>query len=816
MGRRNKNNRQSNPPAAKPVPSPQPSTGLLEEKLAKVEDAAKQQATEADLEAMETTPPPSPDDLGEDLVERASKMLALLKSREQRVEAREADLTRKANAVEAKTKEVEEGRSELEALRKEHAEDEADLNARQDKLAADEADLNERRAEILRREIDADAGFARRNSETLGQLEEQADTLRGQLGQRRQQMQDERDAFERELQEKRKQFEQEAEAERSTIAEARSMARKHAESELASQRDELSQERDGIEIEAKRLRKLARDLKLDQELLDEDKAAIDEKASRLAADQIERKDGEIRDLADRLKTARAERNRLEQRLVEREEADQRFGGETPDEVLKRMRGLERNCEQLKKALGERPSADAALRLEELERQKELGESDRLQLLAKLGELRQDAARKRIAVTELESLRDEKSSLESANDLLREAHRQVRAEVDDLVKSAEGKSPFPSCSEMDTDDELQSARPTTEEIPSLAQFTEDVRHSMARDPKTGKELYYSAEDVRSFVAGLAMSRLHLLQGISGTGKTSLPIAFARAIGTGAAVIEVQAGWRDRQDLIGHFNTFERRFYETEFLQAMYRASTPLYRDKPFFVILDEMNLSHPEQYFADMLSALEQDQERQLLALMTASVDSAPRLLKEGGKKMQIPPNVWFIGTANHDETTKDFADKTYDRAHVMELPRNRETFQRKSVQRQNPMSLTALQAVFDSAVEKHKDDAEKAYAFLEEELGDILGRRFQVGWGNRLERQMGFYVPVVVAAGGTVGEATDHVLATKLLRKLRDRHDNRPEDIIALRDRMQTAWVQLDSKHEPRRSLTLLTQELHRLGHDDV
>jgi predicted kinase len=71
----------------------------------------------------------------------------------------------------------------------------------------------------------------------------------------------------------------------------------------------------------------------------------------------------------------------------------------------------------------------------------------------------------------------------------------------------------------------------------------------------------------------MSRLHLLQGISGTGKTSLPIAFASAIGAGCKAIEVQAGWRDRQDLIGHYNAFEKKFYESEFLLALYRAGCP---------------------------------------------------------------------------------------------------------------------------------------------------------------------------------------------------------------------------------------------------
>ncbi|GAA3300806.1 hypothetical protein GCM10020218_093330 [Dactylosporangium vinaceum] len=74
----------------------------------------------------------------------------------------------------------------------------------------------------------------------------------------------------------------------------------------------------------------------------------------------------------------------------------------------------------------------------------------------------------------------------------------------------------------------------------------------------------------------MSRLHLLEGMSGIGKTSLPVALAKALGTECAVVEVQAGWRDRTDLFGHHNTFERRFEESEFLQALYLAQTPRYR------------------------------------------------------------------------------------------------------------------------------------------------------------------------------------------------------------------------------------------------
>ncbi|MDF1552526.1 MAG: AAA family ATPase [Deferrisomatales bacterium] len=804
-------------PAAKPALPNTPAAVTPAATLASVEEAAMAQATEADIEAMAAAPAPAslPLEREEDLVKRASEVLALLESQRKRVGAAEAEVTKRSREIDARAQKADDDRAQVKALEDDLSERDLAVSERERTLQEDEADLLRRHEEIAHREADADAGFSRRNREALAQLEAEGEALREQFSRHRKQIDDERAAFERDLQEKRDQFATEVEAQREKDTQEAAANREANRAELSSQREELAKESSRLASESKRLRKLAADLDLDRELLDEDRKALDEKVAQRTARAIELKDSEIQALAERLDVARAERDRYTQLLADREEADRRFGGETPEEVLKRLRALEEEREQLRKALGGRPSAEAAQRLEELERQKELWESDRLQLLAELGEARQEAARKRIAVTELESLRDEKRSLESANALLHEANSQLRTEVDALVKGVEGKSPFPSCSAMDSSNELQATRPSTDTLPDLAGFAEYVRHRMAWDPKTGKELYYSAEDVRSFLGGLAMSRLHLLQGISGTGKTSLPLAFARAIGAGSALIEVQAGWRDRQDLIGHFNTFERRFYESEFLQAMYRASTPLYRDTPFIIVLDEMNLSHPEQYFADLLSALEQDRHRQRLVLMTAAVDPAPNLLTDGGTKMLIPPNVWFIGTANHDETTKDFADKTYDRAHVIELPSIRKAFERQDHQPQNPVSLSALEQAFAVAMNAHQGEAAKAYDFLQTELGDTLRRRFRVGWGNRLERQMSFYVPVVVAAEGTLGEATDHILATKLLRKIRDRHDNRPEDIIALRERIQTGWSLLDKKGEPLRSLALLRQELQRLGHDE-
>jgi MoxR-like ATPase len=308
----------------------------------------------------------------------------------------------------------------------------------------------------------------------------------------------------------------------------------------------------------------------------------------------------------------------------------------------------------------------------------------------------------------------------------------------------------------------------------------------------------------------MTRLMLLQGISGTGKTSLPLAFASAVGGGIEIVEVQAGWRDRQDLIGYYNAFHRHYYATNFLQALYKAGTPAYRDRLFLMVLDEMNLSRPEQFFADFLSALEQPMAQRRLTLVNDPVTAAPRLMVDG-RHLPIPPNVWFVGTANHDESTAEFADKTYDRAHVMEMPRKTEAahFQAEVRGARNPLSYKELEAAFNSAETAQAEATKKATTWLQKAgFAHDLQRRFRVGWGNRLENQLARYLPVVVESGGSVGEAMDHLLVTKVLRKLKDRHDVRADALAELSTKLQTAWEKLDKDNLPERCVALIDHEI--------
>lgn len=506
--------------------------------------------------------------------------------------------------------------------------------------------------------------------------------------------------------------------------------------------------------------------------------------------------------------ARADRDLHEQTLRERAEADRRFGQRPPDEIMQELEELRSEREQLRADLQQRLSGDDQVRLQSLIEEQRQWKHERQELVRERAELTRRLAYTRTQSVELETQRDVISSLEGQRELLREANKQVRTEIDDLITRSEAKSAFPACTEMDSDTTLQNPVPMFRDVIQLDRFVEDLQHRIAR-AHDDRELFYSKEDLRAFIGGLAMGRLLLLQGISGTGKTSLPVAFARAVGGTASVIEVQAGWRDPQDLVGHYNNFEKRFHEKDFLQAIYKAQTPRWQQALHIVLLDEMNLSHPEQYFSDMLSTLERAPDERTLSITTHTVGQPPRLFREG-RKISIPQNIWFVGTANHDETTKNFADKTYDRSHVQEFPHRPEPFTINPVEPREPISFESLNEAFERAIERHANDATQAISTLNDHLRAPLTEHFGIGWGPRLERQIGRYVPVVHAAGGVSGEALDHILATRLIRKLRHRHDNRPEHVQELRETVLMVWESFDAS--PQKSIQMLDRELLRLG----
>ena len=272
------------------------------------------------------------------------------------------------------------------------------------------------------------------------------------------------------------------------------------------------------------------------------------------------------------------------------------------------------------------------------------------------------------------------------------------------------------------------------------------------------LYYDLDMMRHFVASLGTARIIILQGISGTGKTSLPYAFGKFVQKDTTVVSVQPSWRERTELYGYFNEFTKKYSETDFLRAIYESN--YYRD-PHMVILDEMNIARVEYYFAEMLSILEMPrQEEWKVDIVTAVWDNDPCLIGQG--TVQIPNNVWFIGTINNDDSTFAVADKVYDRAIPIDLDSRADAFECEDTP---PIYISTdhLNRLFDEAKANYPISQEMLDKL--DEVNAYVIKTFRLAFGNRIMKQIKDYVPCFIACGGTEIQAVDFIVAKKVLRK---------------------------------------------------
>lgn len=313
--------------------------------------------------------------------------------------------------------------------------------------------------------------------------------------------------------------------------------------------------------------------------------------------------------------------------------------------------------------------------------------------------------------------------------------------------------FPKLSYVDAK-YVDYERPDYDDTITLERFTEGFRRFAASQ----MSLYYSHEVVRRFVAGLAASKLLILEGISGTGKTSLPYAFSRYLDNPATIVSVQPSFRDRTELIGYFNEFSKRFNETEFLRALYEAN---YREDLSLIVLDEMNLARIEYYFAEMLSVLElPSKDEWVLDLVPTAWPGDPDKLENG--KIHVPDTVWFVSTANNDDSTFTITDKVYDRAIPIEINDRAEEFDCE-LQPRCSVTCAHLEALFAAARDEHPISDATLTKMLK--LNNYLQTRFKLAFGNRIMKQMYDFIPVYVACGGTEIDGLDYIVARKVFKK---------------------------------------------------
>jgi hypothetical protein len=714
--------------------------------------------------------------------------------------ARAAD--ERKRAAEALSESVTSDREALERELKQVTEATAAMDERDRALDEERAALRAREEDLLTRESEARAGFEAMAAETRRVQERELATAREEF--LTQQM-----AEHAEARNQREEQDREAEEKR----EARLADVRAAELELAEQRSELDRREQQLHFDRGALR--GRELALvEQEsaLQAESQAraaAATEAANRRAhLAQIEAEEAKklVEDLSEQLGRAQS--------------ALMKLGTSDPAAVLDQLDRVRADNAELRDQLAARLADDDLARLRELEARNRDLTQERERLNYELERLRGNVLANTMSNIRVRSIEGAQRDFEVISRGYEARIAELEGRYDTLLRDAPDPTAplFPRCVAMDDDIDLDSEGGALSDTPDLSELTRSLQTTMFRNTARA----YRLNDIAVFLGGMAMSRLHLLEGMSGIGKTSLPKALAAALHTDCAVVEVQAGWRDRTDLFGHHNTFDKQFVESDFLQALYRATTPRYRDMPYFIVLDEMNLSRPEQYFSVVLSKLENDDGKPI-QLVSSSTGRAPAQFADG-IGLVLPDNVWFIGTANQDESTLEFADKTYNRAHLMELPPTRPRVPRNGDLTQ-PHTMKALRAAFVNAARRHKAETEKVINLITG-LHDELWEHARVQMTPRVYKQLKAFAPVVIAAAAgerpdehadygdadqdSVAVAADHFFAYKVLHSVRGRYDVTLERVDLLRDVVTEHWADAGMTGTPSRCHRLLEEERRR------
>ena len=249
---------------------------------------------------------------------------------------------------------------------------------------------------------------------------------------------------------------------------------------------------------------------------------------------------------------------------------------------------------------------------------------------------------------------------------------------------------------------------------------------------------------------ANNRRHfaVLTGLSGAGKTLLARAYGEAIAGKAdrrreqlCIIPVQPGWHDPSALLGYVNPLQGESYiRTPFLEFLLAASDS--PELPFTVVLDEMNLSRPEQYLAPILSAMETGD--------VVNLHREDEMFDGVPADVGFPNNLVIIGTVNMDETTHGISDKVLDRAFTIEF-------------------WDVDMAQYPRWGERSLDPGHEAKArkLLEDLMKSLKPARLHFGW--RVVDDVLDYVERVAVDGGVSDPANvlDDVIYAKVLPKLR-------------------------------------------------
>ena len=235
--------------------------------------------------------------------------------------------------------------------------------------------------------------------------------------------------------------------------------------------------------------------------------------------------------------------------------------------------------------------------------------------------------------------------------------------------------------------------------------------------------------------------------------------------------MESSWKDKNELLGYYNEFSMKYTPKKFTLALYKAA--LNKEILTLILLDEMNLSRIEYYFSDFLSLMENEEDQREIKLINIKLsrkeddEEVEYKALDYGNTLKVPPNVWFIGTANRDESTFVISDKVYDRAHTMNFTKRAP----KVRNYQDPISqryfdYETINALFVEAKTQGEFDAENNELIKQVEA---LLLPYNISFRNRILKQIEDFVNIYKACfpnEDVEHEAVEKILLSKVVAKL--------------------------------------------------
>jgi hypothetical protein len=376
-----------------------------------------------------------------------------------------------------------------------------------------------------------------------------------------------------------------------------------------------------------------------------------------------------------------------------EQLKRQLGSRDPAEVIRELNSKTDDLKRLQEDLATRPTEEMRDRYQEIEREARNHK-------ARADELMTQLAENEAAAAEVGDLRRRNSELDADNKSLaqrakrfEDAANAAQSELDRLRAAYERPAEIGARYKEIEMPHIQAGEikpPVRADIDEMA-WLDGVR--VACD---SYGLHFNPRILKAFHTALKTaewSPLTVLAGVSGTGKSELPRLYSHFGGLMFEPLSVQPNWDSQESMLGFFNSIDNRFDAQPVLRFLAqsqkdwvnrdddREGYPGLKDAVCLVLLDEMNLAHPELYFAEFLSKLELRRGRK-----GSDAPALPVKIGAGKPPYQLPlgRNVLWVGTMNQDETTKSLSDKVLDRSIIIHFPRPAELTRR--------LKLTALDA----------------------------------------------------------------------------------------------------------------------------